>query len=157
MQFTFSIFTLYLHLYFLVKQSGEGNHLSSIKPLIALSHQFVVINSYHIHKKKKSKEITNVFGFRCRFKWRSLYLQLWIFESSCKSACGHCFNRQHIFFYFLSLFVYYFCKDTRSEAWFKILFANLRMKLKLSLNRWICFPRAWLNNPHFLSESELLR
>ena len=60
-----------------------------------------------------------------------------------------------IFFYFLSLFVYYFCKDTRSEAWFKILFANLRMKLKLSLNRWICFPRTWLNNPHFLSESEL--
>ena len=61
------------------------------------------------------------------------------------------------FFYFLSLFVYYFCKDTRSEAWFKILFANLRMKLKLSLNRWICFPRNWLNNPHLISESELLR
>ena len=106
MQFTFSIFTLYLHLYFLVKQSGEGNHLSSIKPLIALSHQFVVINSYHIHKKKKSKEITNVFGFRCRFKWLSLYLQLWIFESSCVSAWGHCFNQQHIFFIFcLYLFI----------------------------------------------------
>ena len=97
---------------FLVKQSGEGNHLSSIKPLIALSHQFVMINSYHTHKKKKSKQIIcikkiikkkkkllpTVFGFRCRIKRLSLYLQLWIFESSCMSACGHCFNQQHIFF-----------------------------------------------------------
>lgn len=114
MQFTFSIFTLYLHLYFLVKQSGEGNHFSSIKPLIALSHQFVVINSYHIHKKKNQKKsyvkkkkilLINVFGFRCRFKWLSLYLQLWILKAL---VCQHVVTAltNNIFFFIFCLYLF---------------------------------------------------